>query len=230
MSDGLRGAQALDIDDVGVRRLLASRYGGECYVSHRKGDDPGALAWAERGLAAYPDEVSLEGAFATSMIMVGEYREARDRLHRLLDDGDLDPALRPLYQNNLAWADLMTADPHLLPEALATSQAAFGILPMQPAVRGTRGFALILSGAIDEGIALCEDAFRAHRDERSRASNACAMSIGASRQGRIGTAERFLTTAIRLSPENDLIDRAAEELRAASAAMPRSAPEPRVDA
>ena len=41
------------------------------------------------------------------------------------------------------------------------------------------------------------------------------MAIGAARQGRTEAAERFLTRAIRLAPDHDLIDRAGEELRAA---------------
>ena len=91
---------------------------------------------------------------------------------------------RALYQNNLAWADLMTADPELLPEATAMSKESFAALPALPAVRGTRGFALILTGAVD-GDRICGESFRKNRDPDNRASNACAMSIGATRQAPI---------------------------------------------
>lgn len=222
VSDGLRAARGLDTDEEGERFLLASRYLGESYVSHAKGDHEEAMRWDEQGLAAFPGQASLEGDVATSMILLGRFRPARERLIPLLERDDVEPVQRALYQNNLAWADLMTADPELLPEATAMSKESFAALPALPAVRGTRGFALILTGAVDEGIALCGESFRKNRDPDNRASNACAMSIGATRQARIAAAERFLERAIRLSPDNRLIDRAGEELRTARQAVAAS--------
>jgi hypothetical protein len=221
-SDGLRAAHALDADDDGVSTVLASRYLGESYISHAKGDHAEAMTWDERGLASYPGNAALEGDVATTMVLLGDFRPAREGLIALLERDDLKPIQRALYQNNLAWADLMTSDPELLLEANTMSKESFATLPTLPAVRGTRGFALILNGAIDEGIALCSDAFRTNRDGDNRASNACAMSIGASRQGRIAAAERLLERAIRSSPDNRLIDRAGAELRAARQAVPVS--------
>ncbi|HYJ60553.1 MAG TPA: site-2 protease family protein [Actinomycetota bacterium] len=214
-SDGLRAAHALDLDDAQVRQLIGGRYLGESYVEHVKGDHEAALAWDERGLAAFPDDPSLSGDVATSLLLLGRFEGAQDRLRRLLARDDLLPLQRALFQNNLAWADLMSGDPSLVAEALAASEAAFAELPMLPAVQGTRGFALILSGAIDDGIDLCTRSSRRHRVLDDRASNLCAISIGAARQGRVAAAERHLTQAIRLSPENRLIDRAGAELRSA---------------
>lgn len=222
VSDGLRAARGLDTDEEGERLLLASRYLGESYVSHAKGDHAEAMRWDEQGLAAYPGQASLEGDVAISMILLGRFRPARERLIALLERGDLEPMQRALCQNNLAWADLMTADPKLLPEASAMSKESFAALPGVPAVRGTRGFALILTGAVAEGMTLCSDSLRKNRDPDNRASNACAMSIGAARKGRIDAAERLLAGAIRQSPDNRLIDRAGEELRAARQAAPVS--------
>lgn len=214
-SDGLRAAHALDADDAAVRSLLASRYLGESYVSHAKHDHADAIVWDQRGLADFPGNPSFEGDIATSQIMLGEYGPARERLLGLVDRPDLEDAQRALYRNNLAWADLMLDDPELVPEALSLSKAALDVLPTIPAVKGTRGFALIMGGGIDEGIVLCGEAQRGNRGRDERASNACCLAIGAARQGRIGVAERHLRNAIRLAPENALIDRAGDELRRA---------------
>ena len=149
----------------------------------------------------------------------GRFAEGRAALLRHLARLDLDPLQRALYENNLAWADLLLGDPSLEAEALERSAAAFAVLPTVPAIRGTRGLALILGGAVDEGIALCGDAYRAHREPEARAANAASMAIGAARQGRVAAAERHLRQAIRLDPGGALIDRAGEELRAAGASV-----------
>ena len=79
VSDGLRAARGLDTDEEGERLLLASRYLGESYVAHAKGEHEEAMRWDERGLAAFPGQASLEGDVATSMILLGRFdRRAND--------------------------------------------------------------------------------------------------------------------------------------------------------
>jgi cytochrome c-type biogenesis protein CcmH/NrfG len=46
------------------------------------------------------------------------------------------------------------------------------------------------------------------------------MSIGRARQGRVEAATRHLRTAINLDPENELIERAAAEIRRADRSNP----------
>ena len=111
VSDGLRAARALDLDDDGVRTLLASRYLGEGYVDHVRGDHAAAAAWDERGLAAFPGFAAFEGDVATSLVLQGRYAEGREALQRHLARTDLEPVQRALYENNLAWADLLLDDP-----------------------------------------------------------------------------------------------------------------------
>ena len=219
VSDGLRAARALDLDDDGVRTLLASRYLGETYVDHVRGDHAAAAAWDERGLAAFPGLAAFEGDIATSLVLQGRYEEGRAALRRHLARTDLEPVQRALYENNLAWADLLLDDPDLEAEALERSAAAFAVLPALPAVRGTRGLALIVGGAVDEGIDLCADAYRRHREPAARGANAASIALGAARQGRVATAERYLRRAIQLDPDGALIDRAGEALRAARASV-----------
>jgi Peptidase family M50 len=219
-SDGLRALHGLDADEAAIEASLAARFVGEAYIRHRKGDHAGALTWDERGLVHHPSSAALEGDAATSLVLLHRYTEARDRFVRLLERDDLSEPQRALYENNLAWSDIMLDDPQLLSEALHASKHALGVLPDVPAMKGTRGHALILGGAVDEGVDLCRQAFRGNRSRESRAANACAMSIGTARQGRVEAATRHLRTAINLDPENELIERAAAEIRRADRSNP----------
>jgi Peptidase family M50 len=211
-SDGLRAALALEADDRALTDALESRYVGEAYVSHRTGDHAGALAWDERGLERFPGSRALESDAAVSLVLLRRYREGRTKLTSLLARDDLAPVQRALYRNNLAWADLMLGDPSLLPEAFEASKEAIGALPDQPAIKGTRAYALILQGAIEDGLVLGAEALRRNTTKESRASNACVLGIGYTRSGRLEAGRRQIATAMRLDPDNELIERALAEL------------------
>jgi hypothetical protein len=215
-SDGLRAALALEADDRALTDALASRYVGEAYVSHLAGDHADALRWDERGLERFPGNRALEGDAAVALILLRRYAEGRDLLVSLLARDDLTTIQRALYRNNLAWADLMLGDPSLLPEAIDASKDAIAELPDQPAVKGTRAYALIVQGAIEDGLVLAAEALRRNATKEHRASNACVLAIGYARSGRLETARRHIVTAMRLAPDNELIDRAVAELEAAS--------------
>ncbi len=221
-SDGLRAAQALEADEEALTAALVSRYLGEAYVDRAAGDHAGSLAWCERGLEVHPGTRTLQGDVAVSLINLRRYREARDLLVSLLGRDDLDPALRALYRNNLAWTDLMLGDHELLSEAFEASKDAIDTLGDQPAVKGTRAYALILQGAVEDGLRLAGEAIRSNHAKDARASNACVLAIGCSRSGRLDAARRHVAHALRLSPDNELIERAVAEVeRSASIAADR---------
>ena len=207
-SDGRRALDALDADDRALVDLAAAGYVGEAYVRRTRGDHAGALRWDEEGLAAYPGNPLLAGDAAVAMIQLERYAEARAVLLRVLERDDLPPPSRAVHRNNLAWADLMLGDPALLPEALASSAEAIGLLPGVAALQGTRGFALIEQGAIADGLALSRKAYRSHSSPESRAASACVVAIGAARDGRAAMAERYLVTAAKLAPDHPLLPRA----------------------
>jgi hypothetical protein len=149
-SDGLRALHGLESDEAAIEASLAARFVGEAYVRHRKGDHAGALTWDEGGLVHHPSSAALEGDAATSLVLLHRYAEARDRFVRVSNAGPQRASAR-IYENNLAWSDIMLDDPQLLSEALHAS-ACPGVLPDAPALKGTRGHALMLSGAVDEGV------------------------------------------------------------------------------
>jgi hypothetical protein len=208
ISDGRRALSALEADDRALADLAAARYLGEAYVLRTLGDHAGALRWDEEGLAAHPGNAHLTGDAAVAMIQLRRYTEARTMLLRLLDRDDLKPPSRAIHLNNLAWADLMSGDPALLPEALTSSAEALELLPGPAALKGTRGFALIEQGAIADGLKLSRQAYRSHAAPADRAAGACVIAIGAARDGRLAMAERHLLTAARLDPGHPLLARA----------------------
>jgi tetratricopeptide (TPR) repeat protein len=222
-SDGMRAALALGADDQALADALIARYMGEAYVSHQAGDHAGALSWDERGLQAHPGARALEGDAAVALIYLHRYAEGRAKLRSLLERDDLSPIHRALCLNNLAWADLMLGDPAFVPEAIESSKEAIATIPDQPAFKGTRAYALILQGAVEDGLLLAREALRGNRRRDDRASNACVLAIGNVRAGRLDAARRHIVTAMRLSPENGLIERAIAELDAAEHA---AAPHP----
>jgi hypothetical protein len=69
-------------------------------------------------------------------------------------------ASRAIHLNNLAWADLMLADPGLVAEANAASARAIELLPGPSAIWGTRALALIATSHFAEGIAMAQKAFK----------------------------------------------------------------------
>jgi hypothetical protein len=105
----------------------------------------------------------------------------------------------------------------LLDEALMVSEEAERRLAWHPAVKRARGYALIESGRVEEGLTRVRRAYEAHTDRRDRALSACIAAIGAMRGGDIATGRSMLMTARRLDPECDLLERAAAEVGMASA-------------
>lgn len=116
--------------------------------------------------------------------------------------------LRAVHLNNLAWADLMTGDRSLLPEADAASLEALTIWPKLSSIRGTRGFALVQSGRVDEGLLLTLSAYHKMKEPSGRASDACVIAIASVYAGRTADAYRWLARARRFDPACALLARA----------------------
>jgi len=182
-----------------------------------RGEADAAVAWAEAGLAAHPDHRPLRHFLTAALIRAGDIDAARDELRAQLARDDVESPERAMDLSNLAWADLMSGDPALLDEALVASEEAERRLAWHPAVKSTRGYALIESGRVEEGLARVHRAYEAHTDRRDRATSACIASIGAMRRGDVAEARSMLVTARRLDPACDLLERAAAEVETANA-------------
>lgn len=216
-SDGLALATLIrsprhELDDADA--LL---HAAESRAALTRGESTDAVAWAETGLLAHPDHRPLRQYLTVALIRAGDLDAARDHLRALLARDDAEPLERAIDLSNLAWADLMSGDPELLAEALMASEEAERQLAWHPAVKNARGYALIESGRIEEGLVRVRRAYEAHTDRRDRAATACVAAIGAMRSGDVDGGRSMLVTARHLDPDCDLLGRAAAEVEGATA-------------
>ncbi|HEX8522687.1 MAG TPA: M50 family metallopeptidase [Tepidisphaeraceae bacterium] len=111
-------------------------------------------------------------------IRQGEPEKAAQDLRPLLAKLEADDPLRPMVLNNLAWAELLVDDPAHVQCALDHSSEAYERAPLLSYIRGTRGAALVLSGEIEQGLALLNSAMQQIDDPYGKACVACFMAIG----------------------------------------------------
>jgi hypothetical protein len=216
-SDGLALATLIrsprdELDDADA--LL---HAAESRAALTRNDPTDAVAWAEAGLRAHPDHRPLHHYLTVALIRAGDLGAARDHLRALLARDDAEPLERAIDLSNLAWADLMTGDPALLDEALMASEEAERRLAWHPAVKHARGYALIESGRVEEGLIRVRRAYDVHTDRRDRAATACVAAIGAMRNGDVAGGRSMLVAARRLDPGCDLLERAAAEVETTTA-------------
>ncbi len=171
-----------------------------------------AEQWVAKGMEAYPDNSWGLVVQASILTHQQKYALAKDRYHDALNQREMTPELRANLWNNIAWMDLMLADPTLLEEADRYSRQALEELPWQPYVRGTRGCVLIELGQIDEGVLHVEQAFRDNYMGSSKALSACYLAIAEVRRGDFSKALDYIDDAKKRDPKCPLVARAVEEL------------------
>jgi hypothetical protein len=193
------------------------------------GDRDGASAVVREALVTYPHSRILRTWLGHHLVVSGRFAEARDVFSALVDDDERREGTIPrgryrapyaIHLNNLAWADLMLADPELVPEANAASARAIELLPGPPAIWGTRAFALIVTSHFAEGTSLARKAFNKEKDPTNRALQACVVAIGYARNWRFADSERWHALAGSLDPRCALLDRVTQELEARRSAGP----------
>jgi hypothetical protein len=197
------------------------------------GDRDGGRAVVREALLVHSRSRLLRNWLGHDLVVSGRLPEAREVFSTLVEDDERreDPVLRrrhlassAIHLNNLAWADLMLADPGLVVEANAASARAVELLPGASAIWGTRAFALIATGHFAEGITLAQKAFKKERDPKNRASQACVVAIGYARNWRFAESDRWHAIARSLDARCALLDRVTEEL--ATRRPPASDPVP----
>lgn len=185
---------------------------------HRDGRLEQAASLCEQGLQDDPGDTALASLLAATQLDLGDAAGARRCLLGLLG-AELPDTRRAVTFANLAWADLLLDDPALLPEALDASATAIKALPAEPAVRSTRGFALVESGRVEEGLMLLAEALTRLRERRHRATVLAVQSIGQARLGRLRDARASLQRAQRLVPQDPLLPRARRAIARCEAVL-----------
>ncbi|MDB6029610.1 MAG: hypothetical protein JWM68_5833 [Verrucomicrobiales bacterium] len=212
-SDGKQLLTAFTLKDDAIKTAHAGYFLAESSACHYVGDVKGTEEWVQRGLALYPHDRHLLMQNGLFLMDRGRLTEARELYTRLLTWPAMTPVLRALLMNNLAYADVLMAQDDLLPEADRCSQEAMAVLSAVPEIKGTRGAVLSALGRIEEGLPLLREALQTVSSPRSRAENACHISIAEARRGNRAIAETYLTEARTLNPECKLIERAESVVR-----------------
>ena len=190
-------------------------------ICRDQGDYAGARTWCDDGLAAYPDDPQLLNVSGIMCLDKPDYKRSREIFKKLLAKKDLATVMEFVLLNNLAYADALSEDPDLLPEADACSRDALKALPWVACVVGTRGTVLVAQGEYEEGIRLLRKSMDDADGPHSRADNSCHMAVALARTGQREEAQKYLALAKRLHPECRLLERAARVLHADRSGLAR---------
>ena len=199
-----------------VQGGLASRFLLEALQCLKDKQYLASREWCERGLAEHPGNVFLQHTLGVTLTELGEVAKGRELYLALLATSGLEPQMRALSLNNLAWADCLLGDPNLLEEADRSSEEALRTAPWMPAFKGTRGSVLVDLERVDEGLALLRESMERADNPQSKALNACYLAMGEARKGNVAEARRCLDAARSLDPGCLLLDRASGRLAATS--------------
>ncbi|HTV39156.1 MAG TPA: hypothetical protein VMF08_01165 [Candidatus Sulfotelmatobacter sp.] len=192
----------------------AARFQLEAIVRRNEyGDIEGATEWCNKGLALYPENAQLLYTAAVLCLDRGRYAQSREINMQLLKRESEMPGWRFILLNNIAYADSLTGDPSLLPEADAYSEEVYRNIPWADFAMGTRGTVLVEMEKYEDGIRLLKESIKKSEEPRSKALNNCHLSIAYARLGDYEQADKYLKLARQMDPRCSLLERAAAELR-----------------
>jgi tetratricopeptide (TPR) repeat protein len=171
-------------------------------------NDPEAVRhWVEEGLARFPGQTVLRASLGVNLIRQKRFPEAREVFAALIPSEEAKrPFFKYLMYNNAAYADLLTRDPALLPEADRYSAEAYRQLPWEPSVIGTRGAVLAGMGRLEEGIALLREALRKQKEDSGKAADAYHLAAAEGRRGNAEESRRYFALARRYDPKSYLFE------------------------
>lgn len=206
-SDGLLLIRALSTDPKKAAASHASWFLLEGALCHKKHEDEEGRSWFERGLQLYPDNLQLLTAHAGSLLLLKQFKEARECFVALLPRLQGERLLRAVVLNDIAYADAVLGDSELLDEAERYSQQAMATLNWHPSIRGTRGTVLLVMGKPEESIQLLRGAMQNHEDPRNKAENACWLAMALEKTGDLKASSTFWAEARKLDPNCFLLER-----------------------
>jgi tetratricopeptide (TPR) repeat protein len=219
-SDGLQLLTTPFMKPAAVTALFAGYYAlqGADLLLH--GDDAGALAWFERGLARYPDQPVLRLCRASVIARAGRAAEAKAEAEAVLAALPAGAPLRPIALNDWSWHAYILRDERDLRAADRRSAEAVALLPEVPPVSGTRGAVLLWQGRVAEALPLLTKALRGAEAPRSRASDACLLAIAHAARGEVAIAAAHVEAARAVDPGNLLLPEAAAAVTRAGEGTP----------
>jgi|GEM_PF-2437689 len=183
-----------------------------------------AREWADRGLAIYPDDLSLLYVHAGVLINTGELEKARDAQVQLLAKTTIPVQLQLFLKNDLAYVNALLGAPALIEEADRYSTEVMNALPWSANIRNTRGVVLLALGRLDEALPLLRNSILEVRESpESIAQCQCTLAIAEARQGNVIAAQTALEAARAAAPRCFLIPLAEAAVLAARGVIDRAA-------
>ncbi|MBU6402301.1 MAG: tetratricopeptide repeat protein [Verrucomicrobia bacterium] len=173
---------------------------------------PEAEAVLTAALKEFPDDLYLLNDLSLVRLHLGQIEESRSQFADLLSRPDMEPGMRTMLLNNVAYTDVLLNRPELLDEADRYSREALSQASFHPSILGTRGAVLVELGQLDKGIALLRQAMDKHTDAPGKAYSACHLAIAELRRGNAAAARQSFELARSLSPKCFLLDRVQQEL------------------
>lgn len=131
-----------------------------------------ALKIMESAAERFPEEPAFQMYMICAYSDLERYAEGEAVARRLLDTGKVEPVMKSLLVNNLAFCLLMQGNPDKLPEARLHAEAAYAAMPWLCYVQGTLGGVKVAQGELTEGKALLEKATAGLEEPRSLKLNA----------------------------------------------------------
>jgi predicted Zn-dependent protease len=121
------------------------------YFDNKEYDQAAGLL--KRCVEQYPDQMIAKINLSVALIKAIRLQDAKELL-MTLNEENRDDQYDFLIYNNLAWVFLLENNEETLGEADRFSKMAFDLNPDLPPIKGTRAYALISQGTVDEGIKL----------------------------------------------------------------------------
>lgn len=200
-----------------LRTRYASHYILETVNAAENADMQAARAFAEKGVALYPDNPNVLNALGYAYVNSKQFLESRQIFVQTLNSTEnLPMSTKAMLLNNVAFANLMLDDPALLPEADNYSEQAYQLLSWEPSIAGTRGATLVALGRPEEGLELLQGALKKNPDKRGKALDACLIAWGEWTRGDLEKSESYLALARQMDPECILLERVQDKIRAGS--------------
>jgi len=165
----------------------------------------------ERAMSLAPGNHPVMVTYAATLIETGDLDNAIHLCDKVLADEPSGSRVHGTAANNKAYA-LMLLDPRNLQEADRLSESVYDSDRSNPIYLLTRGSVLVISGRIDEGLALLYEALDRNHRADARAWIAACIALGKARMGRAAEADRYLTEAHTLDPSCRILPFVEEEI------------------
>jgi hypothetical protein len=181
-SDGAQIWQYLSHKLTNPQQTFEAANAMRAWLAYQDNDFTFALQQADAAADSFgsqPEFVILKSAILCGL---EQPAEAKRILLEASQAQDLQPQVRAMLANNLAWTNFMLDDPALIEESLALSEHAIGVLPWMPPIVVTRACTLAAAATCtnllgDEVRKMLERARDLKLEPRSQACAAIALGL-----------------------------------------------------